>query len=394
MNPETLDILLAKHAAGELSAAECDQLDRWAEQSPENRRILDLFKGESTYGRDVAMLFTFDRDRIWNAIVNADRKRTRKKRRLWITGYAAAASIAVGVLVTAVHNFRPGGTSGRNELYSLFEPGHKGARLELADGRVVDMSDREATRIMEMGEAQVEIGTERLDFRQTGLTAQTNDAETYNTLRVPAGAEFMLTLSDGTKVWLNTESSIRFPTTFKKQSRNVELTGEAYFEVARNERQPFVVHSQGQTVTVLGTSFNISAYPDDKSTVTTLVSGSVKLATHDQEFILTPDQQLTYLHDEGRAMVGIVDAKQYSSWTQGMFVFFDEPLESICRKLARWYDVDLDVSSPSLQGIRYSGMIRRHSTFNKIAELMSQTNEIFFREADGKIYVSVIKKKR
>jgi ferric-dicitrate binding protein FerR (iron transport regulator) len=169
----------------------------------------------------------------------------------------------------------------------------------------------------------------------------------------------------------------------------VTLDGEGYFEIARDEARPFIVQTRTQRVRVLGTSFNISAHEEDGEIRTTLVTGSVEVEAGDRAWHLTPGRQSRFVTATGEISFHAVDARAYSAWTCGAFVFFDDSISAICRILSRWYGVAIDASSPGLDRLRYSGVIQREETFNEIAALLSSTGEMTFSErADGTIVVT------
>ena len=188
-------------------------------------------------------------------------------------------------------------------------------------------------------------------------------------------------------MWLNAESEITFPTQFSDSIREVHLRGEAYFEVHSDASHPFVVRTDLLSVRVLGTSFNLATYDDDPTVETTLISGSLKVIRDNVETLLRPGMQARLDKASNAMTTHEVYAESYAAWAHRMFSFFNEPIPSICRKLARWYDVEIDASDPGLNDILYSGMIERAETLNDIAELFSATNELIFREREGRIII-------
>lgn len=163
-----------------------------------------------------------------------------------------------------------------------------------------------------------------------------------NKLYVPKGGQYRLTLADGTKVWLNANSTLSYPLAFKGLNRTVELSGEAYFEVAKNEKMPFVVTTKSATVQVLGTHFNISAYSDDNVEKTTLIEGLVKVLRNDKELILSPGEQSVVRHGQSDILLKKVDIRQALAWKDGLFVFKDNTLDEVMKQIARWYDMEVE----------------------------------------------------
>jgi len=174
---------------------------------------------------------------------------------------------------------------------------------------------------------------------EDGTPIQVVGEVSYATLQTPPAGQYRLTLPDGTKVWLNAASSLKYPTRFDGNERRVTLTGEAYFEVVRNTSQPFVVETQSQSVKVLGTSFNITSYADEKATLTTLVSGSIALqpALSDRQVVLKPDEQARL--ENGQINVQKVRTETFTAWKDGLIVLKQADIPTVIRQLQRWYDV-------------------------------------------------------
>ena len=198
----------------------------------------------------------------------------------------------------------------------------------------------------------------------------------YNTIEVPKGAEFDLILSDGTHVWLNADSKLKYPVTFENDKREVELEGEGYFKVTKDEKKPFRVVVKKQIVEVLGTEFNVDAYPEEKNTYTTLVSGKVKVDTDGQTVILDPGMQ-SVVNDE-KMYIRKVNVAEVVSWRNGMFVLEDHTLEEIMSKLARWYDFTVFYQNTSLRGATFKGKIPRYASFESILNILEKTGEVKF----------------
>ncbi len=375
--------LLVKYRNGGLSTAEMKELERLLSGSHEHREIFRTIKGGSDYGPGLARMYSYNEDRVWKAIMRADKKK--KRHSLYRKTYAvgAAASIVIAVTLSLFLT-----RQSRQEHLSLLSteiaPGGRMAYLRLSDGQIHEISDGADKQLVEADRTRIEIGAEDMRF-EAGAGAGVEPVMV--SLHVPVGGESKPTiLDDGTKVWLNSGSGITFPTRFSGDVREVTITGEAYFEVMHNPERPFIVNALGQKVTVLGTSFNISAYPDDATMETTLVSGKLKVAYDGMETMLEPGRQARIDKTIGEITVNDVLAESYMLWVRGEFFFRDEPLESICKKFGRWYDVEFEID-PSLKGISYTGVMKRYTTFNKIAELMAKTGEFTAMEKDGKIKI-------
>ena len=193
-------------------------------------------------------------------------------------------------------------------------------------------------------------------------------ASVFNTVLTPRGGQYQLVLSDGTKVWLNSASSLKYPVTFTAAKREVELSGEAYFEVAHNQHKPFMVVSNGQTVEVLGTHFNINAYQDEQATKTTLLEGSVKVLTKGVSSKIKPGEQVQQTN--GKLTVSECDLEEAVAWKNGFFYFKDDNIKTIMRQLSRWYDVEIKYEG-QIPEREFSGQMNKNIDASQLMHILS-----------------------
>jgi len=261
-------------------------------------------------------------------------------------------------------------------------PGTDRAILTIANGKKIDISGAGEGRIAVQGGVAVSKTTNgSIVYQYAGQTNGT-DIPVYNTMTTPRGGQYPLTLSDGTKVWLDAASSITFPTVFIGNERLVEITGQVYFEVAHNSAKPFKVTANEQTVEVLGTHFNINAYTDEPGMKTTLLEGSVKITKNGQSAMLAPGQQAIVPFDKvGPIETKTADTNEAIAWHMGLFKFNNANIQTVMRQLARWYDVDISYEG-DIPDRRFSGEIYRNVNASKIADILSY-KQIHFR-IDGK----------
>jgi ferric-dicitrate binding protein FerR (iron transport regulator) len=262
-------------------------------------------------------------------------------------------------------------------------PGGNKAKLLLADGSAIDLNEAGNGRISKQGNAQItkQSGGLVYDLSKISKTAPV----IFNTLITPKGGQYQLTLSDGTKVWLNAASSLRFPTAFTGNGRKVILSGEAYFEVAKNNAMPFEVQVNGMTVKVLGTHFDVMAYGDENKVVTTLLEGAVKISKGNASAVLQPGQQAT-LNNSGNIAVDAADMEKAVAWKNGLFEFNDDNIEMIMRQLARWYDMEVKYEG-DMQDKDFTGSIPRGSNLSEVLNMLALTGILQFR-IEGK-YITV-----
>jgi transmembrane sensor len=208
----------------------------------------------------------------------------------------------------------------------------------------------------------------------------------YNTLTTPRGGMYSVILSDGTKVWLNASSSLRYPTTFTGRIREVSLRGEAYFEVAKNPSQPFQVAVNEMEVNVLGTHFNVMAYDNESAIATTLLEGAVKVTSMSKSIALAPGQQSLLMRDSKDMRVRKVDVEETVAWKNGIFQFRGEDIKSVMRKVARWYDVDIRYEGEISN--HFSGAVHRDTDVSSLLRTMELTHEVHFHIEGRTITVS------
>jgi hypothetical protein len=247
-------------------------------------------------------------------------------------------------------------------------PGGNKAILTLANGQKIILTDAKNGAVARQGNIVVnKTAGGQVTYQVSNSTK--SGQEVYNTMTTPRGGTWGLTLSDGTRVWLNSVSSIKYPTAFTGKERNVEITGEAYFEVAHNRTQPFHVTAGGQRVEVLGTHFNINAYPEEDAVKTTLLQGSVKLVkssgTTMESVILKPGQQA-----QVAAQIKVIkhaDTDQVMAWKNGLFSFEKVSLQEVLRQLSRWYDVEV-VYKGNIEPRKFGGEIGRDLNLSEVLD--------------------------
>lgn len=263
----------------------------------------------------------------------------------------------------AVHDIMPGGDK---------------AILTLDDGSAIVLDSMGNKQIARQGGTTV-VKTE--GGKLTYNAASNSNEVFYNKISIPRGGQFQITLPDGTKVWLNALSSLRFPTVFNGNNRTVELTGEAYFEVQQHVAKPFIVKVAGMQIDVLGTSFNIMAYPDEKQIQTTLIAGAVKVSAQGQVKFLQPGQQ-SQLEKDGRLNVlPTTDIESVIAWKNGYFKFNQADLQTVMRQLSRWYDVDVNFDGP-IPDFRFVGELKRKASLSTNLKILGYSQVNFKMEGN------------
>jgi transmembrane sensor len=320
----------------------------------------------------------FDKKRV-QMLKSINRKIGRKP--LSATIYRAAAAAVLLMLVSAgLYKFLAP-TPARMSKKDHGTPAVERAMLTLADGSRIELDDAEEGELANQhGVKVVKLPDNQLAYEGEGNTM------VYNTLATPRGAKYRITLPDGSVVWLNASSSLRFPTSFKGDERTVELQGEAYFDVTQDAAKPFKVKLPQMDVQVLGTQFNIMAYNDEPDVRSTLLKGSVRLQDGTGNVTLTPGQQGTRQNGTNGFVVTKVNAADAVAWKNGFLVFENEEIETVMRKIARWYNVEVEISD-KVAGKRFGGTISQQKDVQSVLTALEITGSVHFKMQGNKIYV-------
>jgi len=294
---------------------------------------------------------------------------------------------AMGIYFYKLNQTRLKATLPRTKMLAEISPGGNRAILTLSNRRKISLTD---IRLGKIGDEQGVVIKKTKDGQLVYQVINSSGELAFNSVETPKGGQYQLSLSDGTQVWLNAASTLKYPIAFSGKERIVELNGEAYFEVAKNKGKRFVVTTAHQSVEVLGTHFNINSYPDELNTKTTLIEGSVKVINSEsgKTAVIRPGQQALVSND--RSVVGIkdVDVDEAMAWRIGYFMFDEEPLESILRKVSRWYDVDiLYQNSDHKKKLLFSGTISKYNNVSMALKKFELTGAFHFRIIGRKIII-------
>lgn len=301
--------------------------------------------------------------------------------------WAAAACLLLAVSATALNLLRK--QQENREMAAapvqkapVIQPGSYGAVLTLSDGTDI-MLDSAGGKVASQNGADVVVANNQVAYRTTGETA---DAPVYNTLSTPKGRQFRLQLPDGTMVWLNAGSSIRYPTVFRGKERVVGLQGEAYFEVAKNAAMPFSVRINDQaSVLVTGTHFNVNAYSNEPDIATTLLEGSVRFEGRETVTLRPGQQSRLNLQTSKLSVRDDVETDKVIAWKNGLFDFSNAGLKEVMNQLERWYDIDV-VYEKNVRDIRFFGKMTRNITLNDLLMILERS-KVHFRIEGRKLVV-------
>ena len=372
-NDITIIRLILGHWAGKLSEPEKKELDNWLAQSEKHRIYFQKWCDDERQNELLSKIGCYDPGEGWQQVV---RKRNMRRNRRWWLVAAASVAILFGGLAVYRYSKIPVSLPLASEETSIY-PGKRMARLITPSGETVllDTLRQTDTQQMKLHNDQGRV------VIQAACGDANGDQPVYHCLEVPRGGEFSFLLPDSTTVFLNAESRLRFPDRFVPGSeRIVYLSGEAYFDVKREPRSPFLVCLEHSAVKVTGTSFNVKAYPDDTNEATTLISGTVSMGigTTEQWIVLKPGEQGYYDATRKTLLQQTVDVNYYTAWKDGVFAFYRQPLEEVMKTLGCWYLFDTHYQNEALKSILYTGKINRHASIREVLHTFELMDELTF----------------
>ncbi|MBN8850802.1 MAG: FecR domain-containing protein [Sphingobacteriales bacterium] len=392
---QLLASLAEKFLAGEATQAEEEQLhqlyDSWNDD--EEEVVTDTEQPEVLR----AEIFQALKERI-----NAERAASPKRspgqersvgsghsyRKMFWRSVAAAAVIAVGLLIYNQTVVKKGAASLEQKALAINNqpvvPGKDKATLTLADGSVVDLDSSDASRMAQQGDTRIRIKDGKIVYDPSKAGSA---ATVYNTITTSRGGQYQVVLPDGTRVWLNATSSIKFPVAFAGNSRVVEVSGEAYFEVAKNPAMPFIAKVKDVEVEVLGTHFDVMAYGEEGKIATTLLEGSVRVSKGREKYAIAPGQQVVWSEDGAFSLNTDVDLEEVIAWKNGKFHFNNVDIKTIMRQIARWYDVDVAYENVA-EDIRLGGVVSRKEDIRQLLDYFEVAGKVRFRVEGRKVIVS------
>jgi ferric-dicitrate binding protein FerR (iron transport regulator) len=398
MQPAQRKLFLEKFATGTNTEAEHQQFIEWLKSAPvtDVKAVLEEFK--STISENHSSAVEVDLNLVSYIEAALDQYEFGKQRK-YINGKiitwsffrrVAAASLIIFISGTAAYfAFR---TTKNNtiakalpqQLKNVVVPGGNKAILTLSDGSTIILDDTKYGQVAQQGGAQIaKLANGLLVYN----ALDDKPAEVvFNSLTTPRGGQFKLTLPDGSVVWLNAASSIKYPTVFIGNERKVEISGEVYFEIAHNAAKPFKVSVNGMEVKVLGTHFNINAYNNEASVKTTLLEGRISLAKADAVTTLNPGQQAELGNGGNMKVINNVDIDQVVAWKNGYFSFNRADLQMVMRQIARWYDVEIGYEG-KIPERQFGGKIDRNSNISEVLKILEES-KVHFRIEEKKIIVS------
>ena len=376
MEDKSIFELIAEYSAGTISPADAELLSERLESDAEAMRLFREIRETEKILKSVQAQEKIDLQKSWQRLDSSLVGRSRKGRWLfWTVGSVVAASVAL--LLMFVFPFTRQVEQPETLVSQVgITPGGVKAVLQYEDGKTIDLTSSSSRIVISDGLVLVNDSLKGLRFDQGELE---NRPMKYHTLTVPVGGEYHFTLADGTRVWVNSASEVRFPNCFSGERREIYVKGEVYLEVARDEKHPFIVYTGENEVRVLGTRFNLTAYPDEQKVITTLVEGSVEFRNDQSSVRLKPGEQSVLNRATNKLEKQKVDVSIYTSWVSGTYEYERSPLSDITRQLSRWYDVQFIYESTEFSNHPFTGVVKRDQSLEEVLSIIEKTTNIRFK---------------
>lgn len=393
--------IIVKIRLRKASAAERAFLNDWLDESEANRQTYKrIVRGEAIARRLKAEEDIRNSADFSALTAQIARRLTRRRLRPWRIGAwgAVAAAFAGGLLYFGILReqepaFVPYRVAKETVIAAAAPNTDAKAMLVTADGREIDL-EKQAPDSLDARQAVIRGEEGKLVYERKEAGMPEEKQEEWNKVVTSVGGEYVVELSDGTRVWLNANTTFDFPVDFVRQERVVKLRGEAYFEVAKDAKRPFIVETEGTRTRVLGTSFNVKAYPDERYERTTLLEGSVEITlaestgTPSPRMVLEPGMQARWETGSRSLSVRAVDAEDAIAWRRGEFLFTEEDIQVVLQTLSRWYGVEFVSTDEKLETYTFSGMMSKDDKLGETLEILTLAGGPAFRIEGDKVYMS------
>lgn len=385
--------LIVKSIKGTISSTEQVELDQWIKESSDNLSVFEKATDPKSQLNKLEIYQLFKKDKAWSKLESElfQAKTVQLTSRKWML-YAASILFPLLITISIFYVYDREETTTLSDIDTVVMPGSQKAVLLLSNGGSLELGKESS--LAEFNEADVMIKNENdaLVYSAENKRGKVKEL-VYNILNTPRGGGYNLELADGTKVWLNAGSSLKFPVDFTDSTRKVYLVGEAYFDVIHNGKS-FIVSVDKMDVRVLGTSFNISAYSDESEIKTTLVEGKVLVQISDSSTtsliskILTPNNQAIVSKTYSDIDIAKVNTSHYTSWINGKLEFENEDLDQVMKTLARWYDFNYEFENPEAMNYHFSARINNTENISTILEMLEMTTNVKFNIKENTIVIN------
>lgn len=358
---------------------ENESYHKWINENPEHQKIADRILNKETYEENSRLIKSFSSQKAWEKVYPLLGGNQSGTVFSWKKSLKYAALILL-LLVPASYFIYHWISE---ETISDITPGTLGGELILSDGKSFNLSDN---NLPENAVRAFVIDSKGINYQIPANKPQVKEIQ--NTLRTLQGMECLITLSDGTRVHLNAETRLTYPVCFSSKERIVQIEGEAYFDVAPDKEHPFIVKTSHTSIRVTGTSFNVRAYADEDTESTTLISGTVRINSGNEEFELVPNQHYTYNKNTGTNTVANVNTDLYTSWESGSFIFLNVPLENVMSYLSKWYGFQYSFEDEAAKQVRIGAYLNRYANMNPIIDMITELNLVNIKQREGILHIS------
>ena len=381
-----ISLLISKSLSGDITKEEQTELDSWREKSEYNKKLFERICSEMVMREKLAQYKSANVQTAFDTFVKRREKLHSGQR--WIGKLSRYAAIFIVPVLAVVFYY-----SQRENVEITEQPQSKSGVftiqrnlpvLTLSNGKEMVLYNQELLLEEENG---VRISVNEEGRMQYDRADSVGTEMVYNTLTTPSQCDFTFTLADGTKVWMNAKSSLRYPVAFLGKDRVVYAEGEIYLEVARDEKHPFFVMLNGMKVEVLGTSFNVNSYADENYTEVTLVEGHVAAYVDDKSYDLLPSRQLRWDKESESVDIRTVNVNDYIAWKKGQYVFKGRSLEEVAKVLERWYDMEIIFENEKSKKTVYTGVINKEENFDAFVLRLRETSSLSCRMESNRLYI-------
>ncbi len=381
--------IILKEIRQEASEEELKILHDWLSHSASNRSVYENLKQKDNISQRITSYKKINSELAWEKVNSkiSREKQSIKSKLLLVLKYAAVILVPLLVATFLILKNDPNANSEvsfsklEKQITNLNE-----SSLITAEGNIVSLSAASIDSVLVIDGTQVTKDESEIYYE--GRASENKKEIKYNTLITPKSRVFNVVLADGSKVWLNASSAIKYPTQFNLDERKVYLTGEAFFEVTKNPEKPFIVSTSEMEVEVLGTSFNVMAYPEDELIETTLVEGEVKVKTSNSNLIIEPGTQAQLNRKSNKIEEKFVNTELFTSWKNGKYIYDYESIEIVMRKLSRWYAVDVFYLDDEVRNLHFSGTLYNYNNIEQTLYIIELATNIKFEKVDNAILIS------
>ncbi|TAJ14431.1 DUF4974 domain-containing protein [Marinilabiliaceae bacterium JC017] len=367
-----------------ISSEELKVLNDWAGSNAFRQHLLHKMRKPTAFEEWHKEVIAVRTEESWKVVEKAIKANRGRQIRMEVMRYAAIAimTLMVGAAIYYFSAKEPVAVQPQMAK-NVIEPGSSKARLFLDDGQVINLEEKQAADYLEKDSSKISVASGEVTYL---ASRDTREELIYNTIQIPRGGTYTLVLADGTRVYMNSETELKYPVRFSTGQRKVTLKGEAYFEVTKDPEAPFIVEANNSQVEVLGTAFNVKAYADESVITTTLVEGSVKFSNTQETLILEPSDQTVFNTLSNKVTTNKVNTDLYTAWKDGYFWFKNESLEDVLTRMSRWYDFDVFYKNQAVKELRFSGKVEVFEDVDILIRMIEKTTDIQF-EISGRAVI-------